>query len=108
MKIRAAVLREMGRASPYARSRPLSVESLDLEAPGPGELLVRVLAAGLCHSDLSVVNGSRPRVMPMVLGHEACGEVVSQAQRAIRRGSPPAGDQCVGRRRGADREQGAA
>jgi Zn-dependent alcohol dehydrogenase len=37
---------------------------------------VRVRAAGLCHSDLSVIDGSRPRVMPMVLGHEAAGEVV--------------------------------
>jgi alcohol dehydrogenase len=39
-------------------------------------MLVRVRAAGLCHSDLSVIDGSRPRVMPMVLGHEAAGEVV--------------------------------
>jgi alcohol dehydrogenase len=38
--------------------------------------MLRMLAAGLCHSDLSVIDGSRPRVMPMVLGHEACGEVV--------------------------------
>ena len=39
-------------------------------------MLVKVRAAGLCHSDLSVIDGSRPRVMPMVLGHEAAGEVV--------------------------------
>ena len=76
MKVRAAVLREMGRPSPYADSRPLAIETLELQPPGPGELLVRVMAAGLCHSDLSVIDGSRPRAMPMVLGHEAAGEVV--------------------------------
>jgi Zn-dependent alcohol dehydrogenase len=76
VKVRAAVLREMGLPAPYAESRPLVIETLDLAPPGTGELLVRVLAAGLCHSDLSVVDGSRPRIMPMVLGHEAAGEVV--------------------------------
>jgi alcohol dehydrogenase len=70
------VLREMGVEAPYASSRPLEIAELELDGPGPGELLVRVGAAGLCHSDLSVIDGSRPRVMPMVLGHEAAGEVV--------------------------------
>lgn len=77
MKIRAAVLREMGANHPYAESRPLRVETLDLDAPGPGEVLVRIGAAGLCHSDLSVINGSRPRPMPMAIGHEAAGVVVA-------------------------------
>lgn len=76
MKVRAAVLREMARPAPYAQSRPLVIETVDLAGPGPGELRVRVLAAGLCHSDLSVIDGSRPRPLPMVLGHEACAEVV--------------------------------
>ena len=76
MKIRAAVLRETGLPAPYARSRPLEVTELELVPPGPGELLVRVRAAGLCHSDLSVIDGSRPRPVPMALGHEAAGEVV--------------------------------
>ena len=75
MKTRAAVLREMGAARPYAESRPLEIVELELEPPGPGEVLVEVGAAGLCHSDLSVIDGSRPRVMPMALGHEAAGEV---------------------------------
>src|SRR5687767_7454225 len=66
----------MGAAAPYSGSRRLEVAGLELAPPGPGELLVRVGAAGLCHSDLSVIDGSRPRVMPMVLGHEAAGEVV--------------------------------
>jgi alcohol dehydrogenase len=75
MKVRAAVLREMGLSRPYAVSRPLRIEDVELAPPGPGEMLVRVTAAGLCHSDLSVIEGVRPRPMPMVLGHEATGVV---------------------------------
>ena len=56
-------------------SRPLTLETLELDPPGPGEVLVRIKAAGLCHSDLSVINGNRPRPMPMALGHEAAGIV---------------------------------
>jgi Zn-dependent alcohol dehydrogenase len=74
--VRGAVLAEMGLPTPYAESRPLEIVDLELDPPGPGELLVEVRAAGLCHSDLSVIDGSRPRVMPMVLGHEAAGEVL--------------------------------
>jgi len=74
--MRAAVLRVMGAPAPYAASRPLVIETVTLQPPGPGEVLVRVRAAGLCHSDLSVIDGSRPRPMPMLLGHEATGEVV--------------------------------
>ena len=76
MRVRGAVLRAMGLPAPYARSQPLRIEQLRLDPPGPGELRVRVLAAGLCHSDLSVIDGSRPRVIPMVLGHEASGEIL--------------------------------
>ncbi|MBM3570885.1 MAG: zinc-binding dehydrogenase [Alphaproteobacteria bacterium] len=76
MKTKAAVLHEIGRPAPYAQSRPLTIEICELDPPGPGEVLVRVRAAGLCHSDLSVINGDRPRPTPMVLGHEAAGEVV--------------------------------
>lgn len=75
MKIRAAVLRERGLAAPYAVSHPLVTEVVDLDGPGPGEVRVRVESAGICHSDLSVVNGSRPRQTPMVLGHEAAGVI---------------------------------
>ncbi|MDO5606707.1 MAG: zinc-dependent alcohol dehydrogenase family protein [Paracoccus sp. (in: a-proteobacteria)] len=76
MQTRAAVLRHAPAATPYAQTRPLGIETLDLDPPGPGEVLVRIRAAGLCHSDLSVINGDRPRQTPMVLGHEAAGEVV--------------------------------
>jgi alcohol dehydrogenase len=75
MKIKAAVLREPGTPGPYAESKPLRIEEFELAPPGPGEVLVRVRAAGLCHSDLSVIDGNRPRPMPMVLGHEMAGIV---------------------------------
>ena len=76
MKARAAVLHTVGAPPPYAQSRPLRIEEIDIAPPGAGEVLVRVRAAGLCHSDLSVINGDRPRPVPMALGHEAAGEVV--------------------------------
>jgi alcohol dehydrogenase len=75
MKTRAAVLRERGLPPPYAESRPLAIEELELDAPGAGEVLVVMGAAGLCHSDLSVINGTRLWQLPLVLGHEACGRV---------------------------------
>ncbi|MBB4086893.1 zinc-dependent alcohol dehydrogenase family protein [Sphingomonas carotinifaciens] len=75
MKIEAAVLRQRGAPLPYADSRPLAIETLELDPPGKSEVLVRIAAAGLCHSDLSVINGDRPRPVPMALGHEAAGVV---------------------------------
>jgi alcohol dehydrogenase len=75
MKTRALVLTEMERPRPYAESRPLAIEELELAAPGPGEVLVQLASAGLCHSDLSVINGTRRWPVPLVLGHEACGVV---------------------------------
>jgi alcohol dehydrogenase len=76
VKGRAAVLHTTGAPQPYAESQPLRIEEVEFAPPGPGEVLVRVRAAGLCHSDLSVINGDRPRPLPMALGHEAAGEVV--------------------------------
>lgn len=76
MKIKAAVLDAMGAAYPYAVSRPLRIDEVDLAPPGADEVLIKIAAAGLCHSDLSVINGDRPRPMPMALGHEAAGVVV--------------------------------
>ncbi|WP_165071927.1 zinc-dependent alcohol dehydrogenase family protein [Paludisphaera rhizosphaerae] len=75
MKTQAAVLYESGKPRPYAVTTPLVVEDLELEAPGTGEVLVELAGAGLCHSDLSTIDGSRPRPLPMVLGHEASGVV---------------------------------
>lgn len=75
MRIRGAVLNALGVEPPYATSKPLAIVALELEPPGRGEVLVKIAAAGLCHSDLSVINGDRPRPTPMLLGHEAAGIV---------------------------------
>lgn len=75
MKIRGAVLENIGSPRRYAESRPLVVAELDLAPPGDTEILVRIEASGLCHSDLSVVDGNRVRPIPMLLGHEAAGVV---------------------------------
>ncbi len=75
MKTRAAILTRMGLPRPYRDSRPLAIEEIELAPPGPGEVRIAMRAAGLCHSDLSVIDGSRPRPLPMVLGHEGAGVV---------------------------------
>ena len=75
MKIRGAVLDHIGLPRSYAESKPITVGDLELAPPGPDELLVRIETAGLCHSDLSVVDGNRVRPVPMLLGHEAAGIV---------------------------------
>ncbi|MCW5259701.1 alcohol dehydrogenase [Verminephrobacter eiseniae] len=76
MLIRSAVLHEMNAATPFAQTRPLRIEELELDEPGPGQVLVKMVAAGLCHSDLSVITGVRPRPLPLALGHEASARVV--------------------------------
>lgn len=88
MQVKAAVLRQMNTPGPYAANKPLAIEMVELAAPGPGEVLVRIRAAGLCHSDLSVINGDRPRPMPMALGHEAAGivEALGDGVRDLERG----------------------
>jgi alcohol dehydrogenase len=76
MKMQAAVLFEQGREHPFADSTPLEVREVDLTPPGPGEVLIKTGAAGLCHSDLSMIRGLMARKLPMVPGHEAAGVVV--------------------------------
>ncbi|MEU4811240.1 zinc-binding dehydrogenase [Nocardia fluminea] len=104
MKIRGAVLERIADPAPFAESRPITVCELELAAPGRGELLVRIEAAGLCHSDLSVVDGNRVRPVPMLLGHEAAGIVesvgagvtdVAPGQRVVMTFLPRCGD-CAG------------
>lgn len=75
MKIQGAVLNSIGAEGPYAQSRPLEIRTIELDEPGPDEVLIKISAAGLCHSDLSVVDGNRPRPTPMLLGHESAGIV---------------------------------
>jgi alcohol dehydrogenase len=76
IRCKAAVLRTIGAQRPYAQSKPLSIEEVNLAPPKPIEMLVRIAGAGLCHSDLSVINGDRPRPVPIALGHEGSGEIV--------------------------------
>ena len=76
MKMKAAILTTCSAPQPFARSRPLRIEEVDLDPPGEGEVLVKVGGAGLCHSDLSMLNGDRPRPVPLVPGHEGAGEIV--------------------------------
>jgi alcohol dehydrogenase len=92
MRITGAVLEEIGRSAPYRDSLPLTVGALELADPGPTELLVRIEAAGICHSDLSVVDGNRPRPVPMLLGHEAAGIVEAAGDRV---GDVAIGDRVV-------------
>lgn len=75
MKMRAAVLYKQGLPAPFSHSRPLVIESVELQGPGEGEMLVEIAAAGLCHSDLSSIVGVRPRPLPLVPGHEGAGIV---------------------------------
>lgn len=68
MKSKAAVLYEPG--------EPVVVEQLDVQRPGPGEVMVKVVGTGVCHSDYNVVSGYRRlETLPMVLGHEGAGVV---------------------------------
>ena len=76
MNTKAAILHQMELGRPYSVSNPLKIEDVTLDDPGFNEVVVKIKAAGLCHSDLSVVDGNRPRPLPMALGHEASGVVV--------------------------------
>jgi S-(hydroxymethyl)glutathione dehydrogenase / alcohol dehydrogenase len=67
--VRAAVCREV--------NQPLEIEELEIAEPGPGEVMVRLGASGVCHSDLHVLNGEWSEVRPIVLGHEGAGTVVA-------------------------------
>jgi S-(hydroxymethyl)glutathione dehydrogenase/alcohol dehydrogenase len=67
MMARAAILREAG--------RPLSVEPILIDRPGPREVLIRTAACGLCRSDLHFIDGAFPHPMPTIPGHEASGVV---------------------------------
>lgn len=75
LRFHGALLARSGLPRPYARSRPLEIVELALPEPAAGEVLVRIRAASLCRSDLSVVTGARPWPLPMVIGHEAAGRV---------------------------------
>lgn len=68
MKSRAAILFEAG--------QKLEVCEVDVQGPGPGEVRIEIKAAGVCHTDLSVMNGHLAAPLPAILGHEGAGVVV--------------------------------
>src|SRR3954466_9250711 len=81
MKIRAAVLEEF--------AKPLVVQEIDLDGPGPGEVLVRLHACGVCHTDMYTASGADPSgYAPTVLGHEGAGvvEALGEGVRDLRAG----------------------
>jgi S-(hydroxymethyl)glutathione dehydrogenase/alcohol dehydrogenase len=59
----------------HAPKSPLTIETVEAADLAPGDVLVRVKAAGLCHTDLEVIDGSLRNPMPIILGHEAAGVV---------------------------------
>jgi len=78
--MKAAVLREVG--------KPLQIEEVKINKPGPHEVLIRTAAAGVCHSDLHFIEGSYPHPLPAVLGHESAGvvEAVGSEVRTVKAG----------------------
>ena len=75
MKMKAAILRTTSAQRPFSVSKPLSIEEVELDPPKRGEVLIKVKAVGLCHSDLVAITGERAKPMPIVIGHEAAGIV---------------------------------
>lgn len=84
VQIKAAVAR--------SASSPLTLETLTLDAPRAGEILVRIVATGVCHTDLVVIDGQLPTPLPAVLGHEGAG-VVEAVGAAVTKVAP--GDRVV-------------
>lgn len=82
MKTRAAIT--------YGRNEPFVVEEIDLDGPGPGEVLVEMAAGGVCHSDLSIVQGTIFREFPIILGHEGSARVleVGAGVKLVKPGDP--------------------
>ncbi|HEY2709579.1 MAG TPA: Zn-dependent alcohol dehydrogenase [Caulobacteraceae bacterium] len=78
--MKAAVMREVG--------KPLQIEDVQIGKPGPHEVLIRTVAAGVCHSDVHFYEGSYPYPMPAVLGHESAGvvEAVGNEVRTVKVG----------------------
>jgi S-(hydroxymethyl)glutathione dehydrogenase/alcohol dehydrogenase len=77
--MKAAVLREV--------AKPLVIEDVKISKPGPNEVLIRTVAAGVCHSDLHFIEGSYPAQIPVVLGHESAG-IVEQVGSEVRTVKP--------------------
>src|ERR1700742_4402238 len=78
--MKAAVMRQVG--------KPLEIEDVQIGKPGPHEVLIRTVAAGVCHSDVHFWEGSYPYPMPAVLGHESAGvvEAIGEEVRTVKVG----------------------
>ena len=78
--MKAAVLRELG--------KPMAIEEVRIDKPGPREVLIRTVASGLCHSDLHMIDGAWPVQVPVILGHESSGviEAVGSEVRTVKPG----------------------
>ncbi len=74
----------------HRANEPLTIEEVSLAKPGPREVLIRTVAAGICHSDLHFADGAYPHPMPCVLGHEAAGivEAVGEDVTYVKPGDP--------------------
>ncbi len=72
----------------YSSSKPIAIEQVEVRDPGPGEVRIKIMAAGLCHSDLSVIDGTIPYPVPVVLGHEGAGiiDAVGVGVRSVKEG----------------------
>lgn len=80
--VKAAVL--------HAANQPLTIEDVDIRKPGHGEVLVRTVSSGVCHSDLHFIDGLWPTPFPVILGHEAAGvvEEIGEAVTYVKKGDP--------------------
>ena len=92
ISFKAALLETCTTDRPFSKSQPLKIETIEADGPGKHEVLVRIGAASLCRSDLSVITGVRAWPMPIVPGHEASG-IVEEVGSGVTRFVP--GDQVV-------------
>jgi len=83
----AAVMYQQGLTAPFAQSKPFHIEEVELDGPGDDEILVEVRGAGLCHSDLTTLEGMRKRPLPIVGGHEGAG-IVREVGRDVKGFAP--------------------
>ena len=88
MKVKAAVA--------WGPNQPLSVETVDLQDPQPGEVLVRIVASGVCHTDAYTLSGVDPEgLFPVILGHEGAGivEAIGPGVTSLQQGDHGGNDQ---------------
>ena len=64
-------------------NKPMEIQDVELRLPGPGEVLLKVLACGVCHSDVALQDNQLPNSWPVIPGHEVVGDIVAVGQRVI-------------------------